>query len=271
MKTRVSLLLVCLLWVATGSFAKERRIKGDGNVVKKEIAIKNYDHILLVGSVDFEYEQSSASPYLRVEVDANILPYLVVKVEGSTLKVYPKSLSGDEDGHGPCYNFDPTVFKIKSNSPNLREAEVVGSAGLTVVSPLKVDRIEVSLAGSGSVNFDKALTGNKGEFSVAGSGSVNARDIALDNLDCSVAGSGEITLKGALPRATFGVAGSGEINAFDCKVKNLECNVAGSGSVEAYAVDNLDASVVSSGEIMYKGAPTVNKSVMGSGSVRKVN
>lgn len=273
MKTSMSLLLVCLLFVATSGFADNRNIKGNGKAVTKEIPIKEYDAISLLGSVDFEYQQSAAAPYLKIEVDDNILPFVSIKVEGRTLKVYPKSVDGGEDGHGPNYNFHATVFKITSNSRELKEVELTGSADLTVISSLSAgNRIEVNIAGSGSVNFEKALTGMKAEFSVAGSGEINARQIGVEKLNCSVAGSGEIYLKGDVPRASYSVAGSGEIKGFDCKVKTLECSVAGSGEIEAYVTEKLDASVVSSGDITYKGNPaTLNKSTLGSGSIQKAD
>ena len=62
----------------------------------------------------------------------------------------------------------------------------------TSESPLKTDKLDISIAGSSTINFDKQLEARKINFSVAGSGDINATQLKVDNLDCSVAGSGSI-------------------------------------------------------------------------------
>lgn len=265
MKTTTSLLMLCLWLTATVCMANSRYIQGNGKVVSTTIPITAYDEILLVGSLEFEYVQSDAAPYLELIIDENLIPYVVVEVKGHTLSVYPKP----NDKGLRNYQLQPTRFNIKSNSKTLRDCSLAGSAILSVVSPLKIEKLEASVAGSGEIHFDKKLSGRKAAFSVAGSGEITAADIQTDNLECSVAGSGEINLKGEVPRVSYSVAGSGELHGFDCPAKNAECSVAGSGTIEVYAVDQLDASVASSGEIRYRGNPSLSKSVVGSGSIKR--
>lgn len=265
MKTTTSLLLLCLWLTTTVCMANSRYIQGNGKVVTTTIPITAYDEISLTGNLEFEYVQSDAAPYLELTIDENLVSYVVAEVKGHTLRVYPKQ---DDEGRR-SYQLRPTRFKIKSNSKTLRDCSLAGSAILSVISPLKIDKLEASVAGSGEIRFEKKLSGRKAALSVAGSGEITATDIQTDNLECSVAGSGEIYLKGEVSRASYSVAGSGELHGFDCKAKNAECSVAGSGTIEVYAVDQLDASVASSGEIRYRGNPSLSKSVVGSGSIKK--
>lgn len=270
MKTKLFLFTICLLFCAANGFGRSRVIKGNGHVVTKNIPISAYDAISIVGNIEFEYAQSDASPSLTLTIDENLIPYLKIKVEGRVLKIYPENEERDGSGERSI-QFNPTVYKVKSNSSALKELNSAGSGSFTVVSPLKIEKMEINKAGSGSVTFEKKMSGYKAKLNLAGSGEIEAKDIAVEQLECSLAGSGEIFLKGAVPRADFSVASSGEIHAFDCKVDKADCSVAGSGSVEVYAVDRLDASVAGSGGIYYKGNPSLSKSVIGSGFVEKKN
>lgn len=265
MKTTTFLLLLCLWLTTTVCMANSRHIQGNGKVVTTTIPITAYDEISLAGSLEFEYVQSDAVPYLELTIDENLISYVVAEVKGHTLHIYPKQ---EEQGR-QSYQLRPTRFKVKSNSKTLRDCSLAGSAILSVVSPLKIEKLEASVAGSGEIHFEKKLSGRKAAFSVAGSGEITAADLQTDNLECSVAGSGEINLNGEVARVSYSVAGSGELHGFGCKAKNAECSVAGSGTIEVYAVDQLDASVASSGEIRYRGNPSLSKSIVGSGSIQK--
>lgn len=267
MKTKLFLFTLCLLAGIPDGFAGSKTIKGNGRVVTKQIPISAYDAVSIVGSIEFEYEQSQATPSLELTIDENLIPYLDIKVEGRQLKIAPKSNKNEDRRENIQLN--PTVYKVKSNSSALKEVNSAGSGSFTVISPLKIEKMEINKAGSGSIVFRKKLTGYKAQMNLAGSGEIKAEEVAVDQLECSLAGSGEMYLKGAVPRADFSVANSGEIRAFGCKVDRADCSVAGSGTVEVYAVDRLDASVVGSGSVYYKGNPSLSKSVMGSGSVEK--
>lgn len=78
---------------------------------------------------------------------------------------------------------------------------------------------------------------------MAGSGDINATKLKVDNLDCSVAGSGSILLKGEAERGDLSVAGGGDISAFGCILRKAECSVAGGGDIEVHASEQLDASI----------------------------
>ena len=187
----------------------------------------------------------------------------MTEVEGGTLKIYPKSIKKGFNNNS--YDLRPTVYKIKSNSKELKELNTVGSGSFIISKPTKVNRMEINMAGSGNVELRGPVKGYKLECNMAGSGNIIAKDIQLDNLSCSLASSGEIEVIGTVDRASFNVAGSGEIKAFDCQARKAECNIASSGEISVYATQILDANIVGSGEIHYKGDPEISKSIMGSG------
>ena len=282
MKTNFYILTACLLLVATGGFAKSRKIEGNGKLVTKEISIKEYDAISALGGVAIEYEQSSASPYLRVTVDENILPILDIHVKGKTLSIGIKEdkgninsetviLNGNTKVVTNGYSFSPTKYIIKTNSQTLKDINLVGGCSMTVESNFKVDKISANIAGSGNIDFSKSTDIHKGEFSVAGSGEIKLRKFIATNISCSVAGSGEIKLNGKADRGDFSVAGGGDIYGYNCELRKGESSVAGGGNIEIYATDQLEASIAGGGKIRYKGDPTVSQSTVAGGSIKKQN
>ena len=78
--------MVCIWLLTTNGFA-QNTIKGDGNIITKEISISDYDEISYVGKVNIEYEQSNASPFFKITIDENI-PHLDIKKKGKDL-VHP--------------------------------------------------------------------------------------------------------------------------------------------------------------------------------------
>ena len=135
-------------------------------------------------------------PFFKITIDENILPHLDIKIKGKTLIIQPKNEKKYFNGNSYGLNLQPTVCEIKTSSRELKEISAVGGGEFIAKSPLKTDKLDISIAGSSTINFDKQLEARKINFSVAGSGDINATQLKVDNLDCSVAGSGSILLKG---------------------------------------------------------------------------
>ena len=68
MKTKAFFFMVCIWLLTTNGFA-QNTIKGDGNIITKEISISDYDEISYVGKVNIKYEQSNASPFFKITID----------------------------------------------------------------------------------------------------------------------------------------------------------------------------------------------------------
>ena len=152
MKTRAFFFMVCIWLLATNGFA-QNTIKGDGNIITKEISISDYDEISYVGKVNIEYEQSNASPFFKITIDENILPHFEIKVKGKTLIIQPKDERKYFNGNSYGLNLQPTVCEIKTNSRELKEISAVGGGEFVAKSPLKVDKLDISIAGSSTINF----------------------------------------------------------------------------------------------------------------------
>ncbi len=109
------------------------------------------------------------------------------------------------------------------------------------------------------------------ELSVAGSGSiVGETDFTnVDDLEVSIAGSGDVELNGAGADLEVSIAGSGDVDLAGFKVADCEVSIAGSGDCEINVSGSLEVSIAGSGDVKYKGNPDkVKSSIHGSGDVR---
>lgn len=92
MKKSYSFILVLILIAGLLCSCHINKVSGDGNVVSKEIPIKDYDEIQIEGeNVDFKYMQSDDVPYLKVETDQNIMDLLDINTDSKVLVVRPKN------------------------------------------------------------------------------------------------------------------------------------------------------------------------------------
>jgi hypothetical protein len=282
--------MLCLLTLSAATVqASDQTIQGTGKVTTRTINITDYSAISLSGSMHFEYEQSNAAPFLSITVDENLFEYIRAEVKSGELIIAPKS----EQENGSSYNLQPTVYKIKSNSKDLIKLSKAGSGNFFAKSALKISTLDIEQAGSGNVELEKEVTGNtlkvnaagSGNFQapgkiqttnllleLAGSGGIITKEVDLQSLKCSLAGSGSLTLLGRASKASYNLAGSGKIKALECKAEQASADLAGSGRIEVFATQKLTANCMGSGSIAYKGNPAdIQKEKAGSGSIKAVD
>ena len=126
---------------------------------------------------------------------------------------------------------------------------------------------EVELAGSGDLWTEDTITAQNLDVSLAGSGDVKL-DVDATSVEARLAGSGDLTLKGKTTNLEASVAGSGDFHGFGLQSDNTEVSVAGSGDATVVSKIMLKARVSGSGDIEYKGNPTKeDNKVNGSGSI----
>lgn len=243
MKKSYSFILVLILMAGLLCSCHINKVSGDGNVVSKEIPIKDYDEIQIEGeNVDFKYMQSDDVPYLKVETDQNIMDLLDINTDSKVLVVRPKNRHT---------GINPTRFIVITNSTAPKEFK---------------------MAGGGNCDLGKGLNGKKLEIRFAGGGTIKADSIAITRLDCEIASSGTVSLSGKTEKMNIKSAGSSKIKAFGLETEELTCKAAGSTHIEITANKAISTKIAGSGTIRYKGNPNIKeKSIIGSGSITKVD
>lgn len=164
------------------------------------------------------------------------------------------------------------------------------SYGKNILVTVPIESVhKIALTGSGHVEGKTTISNENLELSIAGSGEMNL-DVSAEEIEsniagsgdlelngnaqiwnASIAGSGDITLTGKVEnRLDISISGSGDVVADQLKANDVEISISGSGDVSVHCDGTLRTSVSGSGDIRYSGSPTIEKvSTSGSGSVTR--
>jgi hypothetical protein len=208
-------------------------------------SIEKFEGISSGGSFDIKIIKSSKNEVKIEGADADLLEKLETEVTDNRLNIgFKKGSSWTSKGFS---NITITVYHTE-----------------------KLEKL--SLAGSGSIEWDGELYSTRLDINVAGSGKVCGR-VAVSELEASIAGSGKICLKGAATRQDVRIAGSGDYQAEDLKTQETEIKISGSGDAEIYVTKFLEAKISGSGDVRYStGGNELERQIVkvsGSGKVRK--
>lgn len=141
MKTVLSIL--CIFALSLNSCFIKNGERGDGNIQSKEFTVDDYFAVSLSGPIKMFYEQKiTDKPYLRIEIDENLLEYLEPEVKNGCLNL------------GTRKNINPTKYVIYTNSTSMRKAVLSGSSNLSLGSDIETDELDISISGSGKVYAD---------------------------------------------------------------------------------------------------------------------
>ncbi|MBN1251836.1 MAG: DUF2807 domain-containing protein [Bacteroidales bacterium] len=209
--------------------------KGKGEVEIETRELTEFDEIDIDGQAKVFINQSNTS-YVKVEIDSNLLPFIITEISGMKLKIYEKR----------CLE-EITEFKIYIYTPNITKIYVDGSTELRSVGQIKSENIYLKAKGAGNIKLS----------------------LDVDELETLAKGSGNIELKGTANKFEINLDGAGSIGAFDLNAKFVDAEVAGAGTCKISVSDKLDGEVSQSGKIYYKGNPKkVSTNVSGSGSIK---
>ena len=213
------------------------RVKGNGNPGSEQRNIGRATRIKSLGSFDVKLIQGNTTG-VKIEADANLIPYIVTEEEDGYLVVKTKD-------HVNLTSTNP--IRVYITTDKLEELEVAGSSDITGEGKFAgADHLKLSIAGSGNITLD-----------------VNTPEI-----DASIAGSGDINLTGETKDAKVEIAGDGNYKAENLKSENVAVSIAGSGDVRVFADNTLKVDIAGSGDIYYKGNATITKSIAGSGTIK---
>lgn len=253
--------------------SQAKLVKGNGHIVTREIPVEAFDQIHVGGGFsnsglmggnnmkerpEFRYSQESKK-VLVVTVDENLFQELDIQVQNGELFVRTKDK----------VRISPSRFIVEGGSDRLSEVSVAGSTRFSCLTPFEGDQLDLSVSGSGHIDFPQSTRLTEADLSVSGSGLVSLGQLACERVDGHVSGSGCVRLKGEGQEADYSVSGSGKVDGFGYHAKIGGGSVSGSGSIEIYADKELNLSVSGSGKIRYDGPANVRQSKSGSGSIQK--
>jgi len=211
-------------------------VKGSGNITSEERQFDGAQIIELSGSANV-YVSLDSTPSLKIEADDNLLPLITTEVQGKKLVI----------GSKKCYS-SKTPVKVYVHVLDLTGLSLTGSGSIEGSSVFTTEKFDVSIGGSGSVDFSLKAT----------------------SVQTELTGSGRIHLQGETKNISVKITGSGNVDVAKLKSENVGVTITGSGNAFVYASEALDVNISGSGSVMYSGEPTnVMKNITGSGSVSK--
>lgn len=233
------LLLGCVLMFLQTSCggSGDGAVRGDGNIVKHEIAVEVYNEIKVEGAIDVVYQSKpDEAAFLEVEADDNIIPLIDIRVKRNTLEIKARE------------SINPSRFIVYTNSPSLKYIESKGASKILLKGIISGDRLKVEMKGTGDVTAEN-LVFDQGEFKMQG--------------------TGDMHLAGQIVKAKYEISGAGDINASDLVVDNLECRLKGVGNMQVNVTDKISIEINGTGNVSYKGNPQITKQkIKGAGTVR---
>lgn len=239
MKFFKSITVLVFLLFTTLSFAQwgnGKKVKGNGDITTITRSTANYDGLKAAGSMDFKLVPGKEGK-ITITGDSNIMDYIITEIKNGNLVVKLK------DGT----NIKPSQ-KIIITIPyeSIDNVSLAGSGDITNEGKIKSDKLNISLAGSGDIKL-----------------TINANAVRS-----SIAGSGDIKLTGKTTNLRAKIAGSGDFDGFDLATENVDASITGSGQANVICNGNLKAKVTGSGDVKYKGKPkNKDTKTVGSGKV----
>ncbi len=222
--------------------------------------VNNYDvmnivdyHSISVNSAYTVYVKQSNKEEVRVEAEKEIYDLTEITVQDGVLHI---NIKKDES---------QTSKSIWQKIDNIKLLPT-----LKVYISIK-DVQKLSVNGSGKLITENSIASDKLDLLVAGTGSMEI-DVKTKKLDAKLAGPGDITIKGYTDDLKIENSGSGDINAFEFEAQNAIANLYGLGSIKMNVSEKLDAKIYGSGNISVRGATKeIVKKEYGSGIVERKN
>jgi len=242
MKKRVILatlaLAVAVCVSANVSMGSKSSVKsGDQPKVEEKRALKGFECIRQMGSVDVKYKQGSTFS-VTVRAPKSIIKKVETRVEGNVLVVGMKN-SSKLFSFGSTSGDDVTVFVT---SPDLIGVELKGSGDFECKTRIDTDNLKVSVTGSGDMEF---------------------YDIICDRIDISVLGSGDMEVKKVEARqSSISLVGSGDVKVSQQRVNHTRIELMGSGDVKVHSTNcgTVESRLQGSGDITLSGDIASHKS-----------
>ena len=216
-------------------------MRGSGHVSSDTRSASGFHSIDVSGAIDVYVRQDSLTS-VKVEADDNLLEYIEVYTDNSTLII--KTQNG--------VRLRPNnKIKVYVSNPLYTEFEVSGASSIQSENEITSgESLRVGLTGASVAKL---------EF--------NSPRISVD-----LSGASDLTIRGKTKDFDAGASGASEIKCFDLLTENTNAEASGASSIEVYASVKIIPHASGASSISYKGNATIqDKSESGAGSVKKAD
>ena len=216
-----------------------RRIRGSGVIKTEGRAVSSFSNVHVSGAIDVYIKQDSVSS-VKVEGDDNLLQYIEVQTNGSTLEIYTRD-------HVDLSSNDK--IKVYVSNPSYREFEVRGASSIRSENQIiSKEALIVDLSGASEGRLD-----------------IDAPKVSVE-----VSGASNVTMRGKTKDIEANASGASEIRCFDLLAENVNVESNGASHAEVYASVKIIPHASGASSVSYKGNAAVeDKKESGASSVNK--
>ncbi len=273
-------IVICALTLGCNTlFAAPKRLKGSGNLVQKEVVVRDaYDAVSASRAVKVRLVEGSSNT-LTVEADDNVIDYITIAVKERTLDIsIDRDCNSIQQIHATVtVPTDGRLRKLRASSaakivaePTIRSASVDLDASSAARITASVEARECELDASSAARIEAEVKGRACSVEASSSAKI-AATLAVEECEIDVSSAGKAQLKGAALKCDAEASSAAKIAAGDLAVKDCRISSSSGASASICCLETLDATASSGGSVRYTGDCTVRRYRTSSGgSIRRM-
>lgn len=263
------------------SIPSDARITGSGNIITRSVNIADFSRIETSRAVHLVVEKRSGREAI-IEADDNIMPYVIVEVDGGCLNV------GIDDDIKSLNNV--TVKVTVPSDGNISAISASSASRVTVETEIKSPKLMLDASSAANINITKSDVGTcsidassaanvegaiKADNCVIDMSSASDVNVALLAVKCDVTATSaaSATLSGEAGDIEITVSSAAKVDAMDLNARNADVSASSGGSIKITCMKSIDASASSGGSVKYAAKGDLDselKHTSSGGSVRKL-
>lgn len=241
------------------SIPSDARITGSGNIITRSVNIADFSRIEISRAVHLVVEKRSGREAI-IEADDNIMPYVIVEVDGGCLNV------GIDDDIKSLNNV--TVKVTVPSDGNISAISASSASKVTVETEIKSPKLMLDASSAANINIAKSDVGTcsidassaanvegaiKADNCVIDMSSASDVNVALLAVKCDVTASSasSATISGEAGDIEITVSSAAKVDAMDLNARNADVSASSGGSIKITCMKSIDASASSGGSVKY--------------------
>lgn len=241
------------------SIPSDARITGSGNIITRRVNIADFSRIETSRAVHLVVEKRSGREAI-IEADDNIMPYVIVEVDGGCLNV------GIDDDIKSLN--DVTVKVTVPSDGNISAISASSASRVTVETEIKTPKLMLDASSAANINITKSDVGTcsidassaanvegaiKADNCVIDMSSASDVNVALLAVKCDVTATSaaSATLSGEAGDIEITVSSAAKVDAMDLNARNADVSASSGGSIKITCMKSIDASASSGGSVKY--------------------
>jgi len=204
--------------------ASGEAMSGSGTLVTEEYTLTGFDKVDVSHGFAVDISQGDTFSVV-VSIDDNLVQYLRVEKQGSTLKI----------GLDPGRNYRDTLATAEVTMPELTGLELSGASDVSVTDFTSSEALYAEVSGASSLRGD-----------------IEAGGVRFD-----VSGASDIKLRGSGEDLVMDVSGASSADLADFPVADADIQVSGASSAAVNVSGRLDVEASGASRVRYRGSPTL--------------